>query len=157
MKLRLLDGRDIDLVGVNEAGRRFLRDLREMDRSDVSYFEIYRAALGPGSPALRGRNRVNRAIADSPLYLAARDIATRAGVRQGLILAPDQYSAGESAPTDASMMSVTQTADKIGITRAAVYKAIEAGRLEARRIGNVTVVARSAVQKYWERRKRTTS
>lgn len=54
------------------------------------------------------------------------------------------------------MMSLTQAADGIGITRAAVYKAIEAGRLEAHRIGNVTVIARSAVQKYRARQERAT-
>lgn len=157
MKHRLLDGRVIDMGALGNAGRRFLRDLKEMDRSDVSYFEIYRAALGPGSLALEGRNRIDRSIAGSPLYLVAQDIATRAGVRQGLILAPEHEGARETAATDASMMSVTQAAESIGITRAAVYKAIEAGRLDARRIGNVTVVARSAVQKYRHRRERATA
>ena len=50
------------------------------------------------------------------------------------------------------MISVAQAADLIGITRAAIYKAIEKGALEAIRIGNVTVVRRVSASAYRQRR-----
>lgn len=140
----LLDGHTIDLGGLDARQRAFLADLDKMKKQAVSYFEIYRAALGPGSPALAGHNRVDKKIAESSLYQLARDIATRAGIEQGLILAPQH----EADRADASMISVTQAAELIGITRAAVYKAIEKNALRAMHIGNVTVVHRVSALAY---------
>ena len=148
----LLDGQSIALRAFDARQLAFLADLDKMARQSVSYFEVYRAALGPGSPALQGRGRVDRKLAASPLYLAARDIATRAGIAQGLILAPEYEHDRSRAPTDGSMISVTQAAALIGITRAAVYKAIEKKALAARHIGNVTVVDREAALRYKEGR-----
>jgi excisionase family DNA binding protein len=144
----LLDGRVLDLGELDGRQRAFLADLDKMERQGVSYFEIYRAALGPGSPALQGRSRVDRKLAEAALYRTAQDIATRAGIAQGLILAPDHEAERMKAPTDSSMISVTQAAALIGITRAAVYKAIEKKTLPALRVGNVTVVARAAAVAY---------
>ena len=149
---RLLDGRLVDLGEFNTREHAFLTDLQKMARQGVSYFEVYRAAVGPGSLALQGRNRIDRRIVDSRLYLVARDIATRLGIKQGLVLAPEHESERANAPGDASMISVTQAADLIEITRAAIYKAIEKGTLEAIRIGNVTVVSRASAESYRDRR-----
>ena len=123
-----------------------------MAEQDISYFEIARTAVGPGSPALLGRSTIDRRIAASPLYVAAEDIATRAGISQGLLLAPEYQHLRSQFPTDGSHISATQAADLIGISRAAVHKAIKAGTLEALRIGNVTVVSRKSAQAYRERR-----
>ena len=123
-----------------------------MAEHDISYFEIARTAIGPGSPALRGRQTIDRRTAATPLYLAAQDIAIHAGVQQGLILAPEFEHLRAEFPTDGSHISVAQAADFIGITRAAVYKAINAGTLHALKIGNVTVVNRPSAVVYRERR-----
>jgi hypothetical protein len=156
-KRTLLSGRPIDLSALDARQRAFLADLDKMARQGVSYFEIYRSALGPGSPALQGRGRVDRKLAESPLYLAAQDIATRAGITQGLILAPQYEHERSRAPLDGSMISVTQAAALIGITRAAVYKAIERKALTAVHIGNVTVVDRKAALEYKRDREVTPS
>jgi hypothetical protein len=145
---QLLDGRALDLRELDAREQAFLRDLQKMARQGVSYFEVYRAATGPGSPALQGRNRIDERIVESPLYLAARDIATRVGIEQGLVLAPDEVAARAAAPKDASMISVSQAADLIGISRAATYKAIEKGAVAAMRLGNVTVVDRVSALAY---------
>jgi excisionase family DNA binding protein len=149
---RLLDGRRVGLREFNAREQAFLTDLQRMARQGVSYFEVYRAAVGPGSPALQGRNRIDRRIVESPLYLVARDIATRVGIKRGLVLAPEHENKRATAPGDASMISVAQAAEFVGITRAAIYKAIEKGALEAIRIGNVTVVKRASAHAYRERR-----
>lgn len=154
-KRLLVDGREVDLGALDARQRAFLADLDHMKRQGVSYFEIYRAAMGPGSPALEGRRRVDRRIATSPLYLAAQDIATRAGIEQGLILAPEREQERAKAPTDGSMISVTQAAALIGITRAAIYKAIEKQAMRALRIGNVTVVERASALAYRDARRKT--
>jgi hypothetical protein len=144
----LLDGRSVDLGTLNVHQRAFLAELEKMAGQGVSYFEIYRTAQGPGSPALQGRGRIDRRIAESPLYLAAQDIATRAGIAQGLVLAPEHEPERSKAVVEGSMISVTQAAGLIGITRAAVYKAIENKALPALHIGNVTVVDRKAALSY---------
>ena len=149
---RLLDGDEVDLDALEARGRAFLADLQKMARQGVSYFEVYRTALGPGSPALAGRNRVDPELARAPLYRAALDVATRAGMRQGLILAPQFEGERAGASTDGSMISAAQAADLIGMSRAAVYKAISTGRLRSRRIGNVTVVERRSAEEYREER-----
>ena len=149
---RLLDGRRVDLRELNARQQAFLTDLHRMARQGVSYFDVYRAAVGPGSPALQGRNRIDHRIVEAPLYLVARDIATRVGIKGGLILAPEHENERATAPGDASMISVAQAAELVGITRAAIYKAIEKGALEAIRIGNVTVVKRASAHAYRERR-----
>jgi hypothetical protein len=147
-KYTLLDGRQLSLAGLDARERAFLTDLEKMARQSISYFEIYRVAVGPGSIALGGHNRIDRQLAESPLYLVAVDLATRAGIKQGLILAPQHEHQRASAPTDGAMISVAQAADLIGISRAAVYKAIDKGALAVRRIGNVTVVDRKSAGEY---------
>ena len=149
---KLLNGRALDLGRLGAREQTFLRDLQKMARQNISYFELARIAVGPGSVALSGRNRIDRRIVESPLYLAARDIATRAGITQGLILAPEYEHERAKAPADFSMMSVAQAAELIGITKVAVYKAIDKGTIKALRIGNVTVVERASVKAYSENR-----
>jgi excisionase family DNA binding protein len=84
----------------------------------------------------------------SPLYRVAADIATRAGVAEGLILAPEHEGKRTQIPADRSLMSVTQAANTLGISRAAVHKAIQQKRLAAHRYGNVILVSREAVLRY---------
>jgi excisionase family DNA binding protein len=144
-KYQLLDGNELDLSELEVSEQEFLKSLKKLGRSGVSYFEVYRVALGPGSLALQGKNRVDQELVVSPLYLAARDIATRIGIEQGLILAPEHQTARAEAPKNASMMSVTQASALLGMTRAAVYKAIERGDIKALRVGNVTVAERASV------------
>jgi len=98
----LIDGRRVSLAELNAREQAFLTDLQRMARQGVSYFEVYRTAVGPGSPALQGRNRIDRRIVGSPLYLVARDIATRVGIRQGLVLAPEHQNETAKAPKDAA-------------------------------------------------------
>lgn len=75
----------------------------------------------------------------------AADIATRAGVAEGLILGPEHQDKRKQVPADRSLMSVTQAANTLGISRAAAHKAIQQKRLAAQRYGNVNLVSRDAV------------
>ncbi len=150
---QLLDGRIVQLRELDAREQAFLRDVQKMARQGVNYFEVYRVATGPGSLALQGRNRIDRNIVESPLYLVARDIATRVGIQQGLILAPEHAQKRTEAPNDASMISASQAADLIGISRAAVYKAIAKDALKAVRFGNVTVVDRASAVAYRDARR----
>lgn len=147
-RYELLSG---DLIHLRDAKAHevaFLRNLQRMAKAGVSFFEIERVAIGPGSPALQGWSRVTREIIRSPLYRVAADIATRAGIAEGLILAPEHEGGREEIPADRSLMSVTQAATTLRISRAAVHKAIQQKRLAAQRYGNVVLVSRAAVLGY---------
>jgi excisionase family DNA binding protein len=149
---KLLSG---ETVGLEDAAARdlvFLKNLQRMATSGISFFEVERVAIGPGSPALQGRSRVTREIVRSPLYRVATDIATRAGIEEGLVLAPEHENKRSQIPEDRSLMSVTQAANTLGISRAAVHKAIQQKRLAAQRFGNVLLVAREAVKRYMRER-----
>jgi excisionase family DNA binding protein len=149
---KLLSGETVRLEDVHARDITFLRNLQRMATSGLSFFELERVAIGPGSPALQGWSRVTREIVNSPLYRVAADIATRAGIAEGLILAPEHEDKRPQIPTDRSLMSVTQAANTLGISRAAVHKAIQQKRLAAQRYGNVVLVDREAVARYQRQR-----
>ena len=145
---KLLSGETVGLEDVEARDLAFLKNLQRMATSGISFFELERVAIGPGSPALQGWSRVTREIVSSPLYRVAADIATRAGIEEGLVLAPEHEDKRSQIPADRSLMSVTQAATTLGISRAAVHKAIQQKRLAAQRFGNVLLVDREAVQRY---------
>lgn len=147
-KYKLLSGEFIKLDILKSREKLFISALAKMIKEGISYFEVYRKAIGPESPALEGRNRVNSEILNSPLYLLARDMATRAGIKQGLILSPEYEGERIKASHNFSMISVVQAANLIGISRAAVYKAIDRKKLNSNKIGNVTLVEKDSAIKY---------
>lgn len=149
---KLPSGETVHLKGVEAQELAFLKDLQRMAKNGISFFEIERVAIGPGSAALQGWSRVMRAIAGSPLYFVAADIATRAGIAEGLLLAPEHEGKRKEIPADRSLMSVTQAAHTLGLSRAAVHKAIQQKRLAAQRFGNVVLVSRDAVLSYKQQR-----
>jgi len=145
---KLLSGETVGLEDVEARDLSFLKSLQRMATSGLSFFELERVAIGPGSPALQGWSRVTRQIVSSPLYRVAADIATRAGIAEGLVLAPEHEDKRSRIPADRSLVSVTQAANALGISRAAVHKAIQQKRLGAQRYGNVLLVDREAVLRY---------
>jgi excisionase family DNA binding protein len=150
---KLLSGETIGLEDVEASHVAFLKNLQRMAKSGISFFELERVAIGPGSPALLGWTRVTREIVTSSLYRVAADIATRAGIAEGLILAPEHEDKRKQFPLDRSLMSVTQAANTLGVSRAAVHKAIQQKRLPAQRYGNVLLVDRDAVLRYKRERR----
>ena len=140
---RLMDGTKVVLEDLSRYERDFLRTIRTMMKHGASYFDIYRFSLGPGSPALQGRTRVDRDLFDAPLHQVAMDLAMRAGIEQGLILDPRYESLRPLAAQIESPLNVVETAHVIGVTRMAVYKAIKEGRLPHVRIGNVLLIRKA--------------
>ena len=148
MKYKLLSGEIIKLESLTTRQRNFLHTLRQMVKDDECYFEVCQFAVGPGSPAMQGRNCVNPSLLKSPLYLVARDIATRLGIKQHLILAPEFEELRSKAPKDSSQLNLFQAANFIGISRAAVLDAINKNKLKALEIGNVILVEKVSAIEY---------
>ena len=144
MKYDLLNGEQLDLSALPKKDVTFLLDLMQRAMNDEDYFELERSACGKGAHPLKGSPRVTRQIHDTPLFRAAEDIVDRAGIRQG-VLAPDPGD--ERVPTE-EIVSVTEAAGSLGITRSAVIKAAQAGRIKGKKIGHTWALLRRSVESY---------
>lgn len=149
MRHEMLDGTSVDLDGLTATERDYLAELAAAcARPDADYFEALKKAKGPGSPALQG-GKITAEALEHPVYRVANDIVARLGIREGWILAPGVTEKPTGRPED--LMSVTQAADELGITRAAVHDALREGRLKGQQIGNAWVLNRADVAAYRER------
>lgn len=144
---RLLTGETIDLAGLPSEGRQYLEELRsDAAGKGVDYFDLLRRVKGPSAFLLDG-GRITPMVAASLLYRVAHDVADRIGIEQGYVLAPDTVLP-DDLEEDLGLLSLTEAADLIGITRPATHEAIRKGRLRGRRIGNAWVVRRDDAQEY---------
>lgn len=144
MKYRLLDGDVIDVGKLPREDLAFLLDLQRRAMEDVDYFDLERGVCGPLAYPLKGTPRVTREVHRSPLFRVAEDIVYRVGIRQGVV-APNEDD--EMVPTD-GIVSVSEAAQRLGITRSAIVKAAQKGRLKGKRIGRTWALLRRSVESY---------
>ena len=147
---KLLDGEAVDTSAFSEAQHRFLKALARDGRRGVEYFDLLRRVKGPGAVPLQG-GRLTPRIARSAFYRVAHDIADRIGLAQGFLL-----EAGVEVPANADLhqdlLSLTEAADLIGISRPAAHQALVEGRLQGQRVGNAWVVRRTEARAFKESR-----
>jgi hypothetical protein len=136
---KLLTGETMSLSKLNVEERTFLRRLAKDAKGGADYFDLLRRVKGPKALPLRG-GPITPAIAASVLYRAAHDIADRTGIEEGYLLALDVARSVEANSTG-DLLSLTEAADFIGITRPAAHQALTEKRLRGRRVGNAWVVA----------------
>lgn len=152
---KLLTGETLSLSKLTEEERTFLRRLAKDAGRGADYFDLLRQVKGPKALPLRG-GPITPAIAASALYRAAHDIADRVGIEQGYLLAPDvARSVGANGAGD--LLSLTEAADFIGITRPAAHQALTERRLRGRRVGNAWVVARADAETFRKSRSNRTA
>jgi excisionase family DNA binding protein len=144
MKYRLLGGDVIDLGELPKEDLAFLLDLQRRAMDDEDYFELERAVCGPGAYPLKESPRVTSEIHRTALFRVAEDIVDRVGIRQGVI-APDRND--DLVPTE-GIMSVTEAAKQLRVTRSAIIKAAQAGRLKGKKIGKTWALLRRSVESY---------
>jgi hypothetical protein len=141
---RLLDGHIVDLSSVGRKDMGFLLGLMLRAFEEEDYFSLERAVCSRGAYPLKGSPRVTREVHDSELFAVAQDIVFRAGIRQGVI-APAR---GEPRIPSEEIMSVTDAARKLGVTRSAVIKAARTGRIRGKKIGHTWALLRRSVESY---------
>lgn len=144
MKYQLLNGETLDLSALPREDMEFLMALMRRAMVDEDYFSLERAVCGPAAHPLKGGARVTREIHDSLLFRVAEDIVDRAGIRQGA-LAPDPGD--ERVPTE-DIVSVTEAAKQLGVTRSAVIKAAQTGRIKGKKLGHTWALLRRSVENY---------
>jgi len=143
---KLLTGETLSHSMLTEEERAFLRRLAKDAERGADYFDLLRRVKGPKALPLHG-GPITPAIAASVFYRAAHDIADRVGVEQGYLLAPDVARSVEANVTG-HLLSLTEAADLIGITRPAAHQALTEARLRGRRIGNAWVVTRADAETF---------
>jgi excisionase family DNA binding protein len=147
---KLLDGEVVDTSGFSEAERRFLKELADDGRRGAEYFDLLRRVKGPAALPLRG-GRLTPQIARSAFYRVAHDIADRVGIEQGYLLAPDiERPVGRRVERE--LLSLTEAAELIGISRPAAHQALVEGRLKGQRVGKAWVVRRPDAMAFKETR-----
>lgn len=144
MSYRMLNGETLAISTLPKADMEFLLDLMHRVMEDEDYFSLERSVCGPNAYPLMGSPRVTREIHDSLLFRAAEDIVDRAGIRMG-VLAPDRGD--ERVPIE-EIMSVTEAAKKLKVTRSAVIKAAQSGRIKGKKIGHTWALLRQSAESY---------
>ncbi len=138
---KLLNADVLDLSDLRKAEQEFLKQLSADAARGADYFDLLRRVKGPGALPLRG-GPITPAIARSVLYRVAHDIADRVGIEQGYLLAPDVDRKANPGPP-AELLSLTEAAEVIGISRPAAHQALVEGRLRGQRVGYAWVVRRA--------------
>ena len=141
----LLNGERISLGWLSEKDMVFLEGLKEAYEKGDDYFEMLRLIRGNGAYTLKGEPRLTNKVAQSVLFRVASDIVERAGIKQGVSLHPDQ---GLESPDDKPLCSMSEAAEIIGISRAAVHQALTKGKLRGWMVGTIWVLARADVLAY---------
>jgi len=144
MKYQLLDGEALDLAGLPREDLEFLLVLMQRAMEDEDFFSLEYAVCSRGAYPLKGSPRVTREIHDTLLFRVAEDICSRAGIRQG-VLAPDS---GDERVLTEDIVSVTEAAKRLGVTRSAVIKAAQAGRIKGKKMGHTWALLRRSVESY---------
>lgn len=144
VKYKLLNGDSVNLSPLPKKDMEFLLDLQRRAFENQDYFELERSICGKGAYPLKGSPRVTREIHDSLLFRVAEDVVDRVGLRQGVIAADVE---DERVPTD-EIVSVSEAAKLLGISKSAVIKAANAGRLKGKKIGRAWALLRQSVESY---------
>jgi hypothetical protein len=150
----LLSGEKLSLGGLTNEERTFLHRLASDAKRDADYFDLLRRVKGPEAFPLRG-GPITPAIAASVLYRVAHDIADRNGIEQGYLLPPDVAKPVE-LKGGRDLLSLTEAAELIGITRPAAHQALVEERLRGQRVGNAWVVTRADAEAFRKARSNRT-
>jgi len=143
-RYELLSGETVDLGQLPKKDLAFLLDLQRRAIESEDYFALQLQVCSPGAYPLKGSQRVTSEIHEHALYRVAEDIVDRVGIQQGVI-APARNDRLEI--TD-EIMGTGEAASRLGITRGAVVKAAQAGRLKGKKIGNTWALLRRSVEGY---------
>ena len=150
----LLNGDRVSIGWLSEKDMVFLEGLKQAYKQGDDYFEMLRAVRGKNAYTLKGETCLTNKVAQSVLFRVASDIGERAGIKQGVSLHPDQ---GIGSPDDDVLCSMSEAAEIIGISRAAVHQALTKGKLRGWMVGTIWVLVRAEVLAYRKNRQSGTS
>ena len=120
-----VDGRVLDLSRLSEPECTYLSAAAHAFNSGTPWAEFCQLAYSSDNPVIE-QGRATARTVESPLFLALLDMEWRLGVRQGFLNWPEP---ADGDPFADEWLSVAAAAQAAGVTRAAVYQAVERGIL----------------------------
>lgn len=147
----LLTGERLPLEGLVAAERDFLQHLSDAAKRGADYFDLLKLVKGPDAVPLKG-GKITPAVSRSIFFRVAHDIADRVGVEQGFLL-PPEIAANARVELEGELLSLTEAAEVIGISRAAAHQALLEKRLPGQRIGNAWVIRRRDAEQFGRTRR----
>jgi len=150
------DGEQIRLIG---AGRSDLSDEEQayFERCYAAYREgagwvaLSRLVDGPANPLLGSTNgRITAAVWEHPLFQAARDLESRAGIADGSLERSPEHDPSHE-PLDDAWLRLPAAAREKGVSPTGLHHAIERGEVlarPARRGGSWLLVSRNSLTRW---------
>jgi len=143
----LLTGERVSIGWLNEADLEWLEYLRAAVERGDDYFNMLK--LVRGGRTLKGAKKLTPEVTQSALFRVAADIVERAGIRQGYAIPP---GSGLESPDEKPLVSISEAAEVIGLSRAAVHQALTRGKLRGWQVGSIWVIDHGSVIAYRDNR-----
>lgn len=121
-----VDGRVLDLSQLGAPERGYLEMAAQQYEADVPWAEFCQLTYSAANPVIV-QGRATAKTVESPLFLGLLDMEWRLGVRQGFLTSTAPTVADD--PFADEWLLVGEAASILGVTRAAVYQAVERGTL----------------------------
>lgn len=128
----LLDGRQISIGWLGRSELDYLEHLKARADANEDYFTLLKEVRGPESRVLADfGGQVTAGAAQSLFFQVALDIVERAGIRQRRVLNPAEVEIAEVK----KFVGMAEAAKQIGMSRQAVHRALQSGKILGRRVG----------------------
>jgi len=139
----LLDGEGLDLTELSAEERAYIDELAAAAAAPgAAYPSLLLRVSGPGAfPTRKAGGWVTPAVQDSTVYRVAEDIVDRLGIAQNYLGPPT-----DAAP--AQLLSVSEAARLLGVSRQAINEAIKRRALAAQRVGRDWILRLEDVRAY---------
>lgn len=142
-KYKLIVGADLSLAELSNEDIKYLGFLAMKGIQGMDYFELLRLVRGLGAYPLKGSHFITADIATSVLFRTAEDIVARAGIRQGVLIPPQQM-----VDKSNSLLTVATVAQILGVTRVAVYQMLQSDRLKSTKYGRTPLIKREDLEQF---------
>lgn len=152
-----LDGKVLDLSGLNEEEQGYFERCYRAYRDGGDWHTLGRLVTGSENPLLQPTGGyITRAVAQTALYQAVRDLKDRAGINSD-DLEPEPGDRPELDPLDDTWLPAPAAAKEKGVSVVGLHKAIKRGDLvaaPAKPGGSWLVVSRNSLTHWSPNRRR---
>jgi len=121
--------------------------------SEGEYFRLYGLTYGSGAILDKYKRFTPRRMNET-CYQVLRDIATRAGIRQGLVMAPEHKEKERQFQSKWGVVAFASAASTLKITYKQLSELLEKGEIEGEKLGNCWIICYASFEDYQKRLKK---